>query len=185
MSSIKNYTEQGGDRTIIKGELEIIDGGKLKINGQEISSTSSGGSGGIMLSPIAYQADCTASNVAGIRSDFNDLLQAMRDAGLMATDVPIITIINQPTDISVIEGNISSTITVEAKASDGREVEFKWYSSENETNENGELIVSETTNTFKIPSDLTEGQYYYYCEVSAEDVKTVKSSVITVKVSVS
>ena len=65
----KNYTEQGGDKTVIGGTLEIK---------QEASVT------GL---PIAEnQADSTATDVAGLASDFNALLAKLKAAGLMVAD---------------------------------------------------------------------------------------------------
>ena len=65
----KNYTEQGGDKTVIGGILEIK---------QEASVT------GL---PIAEnQADSTATDVAGLVADFNALLAKLKAAGLMVAD---------------------------------------------------------------------------------------------------
>lgn len=65
----KNYTEQGGDKTVIGGTLEIK---------QEAS---------VMGLPIAEnQADSTATDVAGLASDFNALLAKLKAAGLMVAD---------------------------------------------------------------------------------------------------
>ena len=65
----KNYTEQGGDKTVIGGILEIK---------QEASVT------GL---PIAEnQADSTATDVAGLTTDFNALLAKLKAAGLMVAD---------------------------------------------------------------------------------------------------
>ena len=71
MSNVKNYTEQGGDRTVIGGTLEITGGGKLTFNGKE-------------LKPAAAQADSNASTIAGLVTDFNALLAKLKAAGLMA-----------------------------------------------------------------------------------------------------
>ena len=65
----KNYTEQGGEKTVIGGTLEIK---------QEASVT------GL---PIAEnQADSTATDVAGLTTDFNGLLAKLKAAGLMVAD---------------------------------------------------------------------------------------------------
>ena len=65
----KNFTEQGGEKTVIGGTLEIK---------QEASVT------GL---PIAEnQADSTATDVAGLTTDFNALLAKLKAAGLMVTD---------------------------------------------------------------------------------------------------
>ena len=70
MSNVKNYTEQGGDKTVIEGELVISNGGKLIFNEKE-------------LKPASIQADSTASDVEGIVADFNALLSKLKAAGLM------------------------------------------------------------------------------------------------------
>ena len=66
----KNYTEQNGDKTVIGGELEIISEGKLKFNGVE-------------LKPAVLQTNSTASEIAGLVTDFNGLLAKLKAAGLM------------------------------------------------------------------------------------------------------
>ena len=73
MSNVKNYTEQGGEKTVIGGELEIAEGGKLTFEGKEVK-------------PAASQADSTASTIAGAVSDFNVLLAKLRTAGLIASE---------------------------------------------------------------------------------------------------
>lgn len=65
----KNYTEQGGDKTVIGGTLEIK---------QEASVTG--------LPVAENQADSTAIDVAGLVTDFNALLAKLKAAGLMVAD---------------------------------------------------------------------------------------------------
>jgi hypothetical protein len=69
MYDTKNYTEQGGEKTVIGGELEIT--GDAKVSG---------------FPKAAFQAQSTASDVAGIVSDFNSLLTKLVEAGLMQAD---------------------------------------------------------------------------------------------------
>ena len=74
MANTKNYTEQGGEKTVIEGTLEITNGGKLIVGGQEFSSTSSpSGQSSNGFRKVTYQATSTSTNVEGIRHDFNDL----------------------------------------------------------------------------------------------------------------
>ena len=73
MSNVKNYTEQGGEKTIIGGELEISSGGKLTFAGAE-------------LKPAAVQAASEATTIAGAVADLNALLAKLKAAGLMATE---------------------------------------------------------------------------------------------------
>ncbi|TCT14580.1 hypothetical protein EDC18_10561 [Natranaerovirga pectinivora] len=70
MSNIRNYREQGGERTVISGELEITEEGKLIFNGKE-------------LKPAERQEDSNASTVEALKDDYNHLLQKLKDAGLM------------------------------------------------------------------------------------------------------
>ena len=67
MSSVKNYTDQGGERTVIGGTLEIVAGGQV------IG----------LFTPAAFQADSTATTIAGLVTDFNSLLAKLKAAGLM------------------------------------------------------------------------------------------------------
>lgn len=73
MSNVKNYIEQGGERTVIEGELVIAEGGKLLFNGEE-------------LKPAAFQDASTASTVAGAVTDLNALITKLKAAGLMASE---------------------------------------------------------------------------------------------------
>ena len=68
----KNYTEQGGDKTVIGGTLEIKEGATLI---------------GFPEAPqAAAQADSTATDVAGLVTDFNSLLAKLRAAGIIKTE---------------------------------------------------------------------------------------------------
>lgn len=67
MSNVKNYTEQGGEKTVIGGTLEIAEGGQV------IG----------MFTPAAFQADSVAVDVPGLVADFNSLLVKLKTAGLM------------------------------------------------------------------------------------------------------
>lgn len=72
----KNYTEQGGERTVINGELEI--------NGKMIA-----GEGAVFdgITPACEnQANSEATTVVGLKDDFNSLLGKLKAAGLMAAD---------------------------------------------------------------------------------------------------
>ncbi|WP_461206073.1 head fiber protein [Clostridium sp. DL1XJH146] len=69
----KNYTEQGGDKTVIGGELSIEGDGKLTFNGAE-------------LKPAAIQADSVAADTATLVADFNALITKLKTAGLMESE---------------------------------------------------------------------------------------------------
>lgn len=65
----KNYTEQGGEKTVIGGVLEIKEG--ASVTGLPVAEN---------------QVDSTAADVAGLVTDFNALLAKLKAAGLMETD---------------------------------------------------------------------------------------------------
>jgi hypothetical protein len=69
----KNYTEQGGEKTVIGGELAIPAEGKVTFDGSE-------------LKPAAVQADSTAEDVTTLVADFNALLAKLKTAGLMESE---------------------------------------------------------------------------------------------------
>lgn len=94
MSNVKNYTEQGGEKTVIGGildiasggTLEIVSGGTLEIASGATLDIASGGKltvAGTELKPAATQADSTAETVADLITDFNALLAKLQAAGLM------------------------------------------------------------------------------------------------------
>ena len=70
MSNVKNYTEQGGDRWVVGGTLEVTAEGQLLL-------------GGVPISRAANQADSTATTIADLKTDFNALLAKLQAAGLM------------------------------------------------------------------------------------------------------
>jgi len=73
MSNVKNYTKQGGEKTVIGGELDIVTGGKLSFSGSE-------------MKPATLQADSVASTVAGVVVDLNALIAKLKGAGLMLSE---------------------------------------------------------------------------------------------------
>ena len=76
----KNYTEQGGEKTVIGGMLEIKEG--ASVTG---------------LPSANNQATSTASTVAGVKDDFNALLLKLKDAGLMTPDAWNVSVSKIPT----------------------------------------------------------------------------------------
>ena len=70
MYNTLNYTEQGGEKTVIGGEIDIT--GTLKLDGDEVTT-------------VPTFSLSTATTVSGIKTDFNLLLNAMSSAGLIKT----------------------------------------------------------------------------------------------------
>lgn len=65
----KNYTEQGGEKTVIGGTLEIKEG--ASVTGLPVCEN---------------QAESTATTVAELKGDLNALLAKLKAVGLMVAD---------------------------------------------------------------------------------------------------
>ncbi|BDF47715.1 hypothetical protein CE91St56_48380 [Lachnospiraceae bacterium] len=70
----KNYAEQGGDKWVIGGTLEIKEGATVT------------GLPAAEVPQAANQADSVATDVPTLVSDFNGLLAKLKAAGLMTAD---------------------------------------------------------------------------------------------------
>ena len=71
----KNYMEQGGDKWVIGGTLEIKEG--ASVTGLPAAE--------VPQAATANQADSAAEDVSTLVSDFNGLLAKLKAAGLMAS----------------------------------------------------------------------------------------------------
>ena len=82
--NVKNYGEQGGARTVIGGEIDIVTGGALKIAGTAITKTATQ----INALPVVEQA--AIEDIAGNAVDaaqntkINAILAALRLANIIA-----------------------------------------------------------------------------------------------------
>ena len=70
MSNVKNYSEQGGDKWVVGGTLEVTAEGQLLLDAAP-------------LERAEKQADSTATTIADLKGDFNALLAKLQAAGLM------------------------------------------------------------------------------------------------------
>ena len=95
----KNYTEQGGEKTVIGGTVEIKQG--ASVTG---------------LPSAINQAASTATTVAGVKDDLNALLLKLKDAGLMNPEAWSVSVAKIPTstgdDLTANQSKVTS-ITIE------------------------------------------------------------------------
>lgn len=70
MSNVKNYKEQGSEKWVVNGILEITEEGVLILNGKP-------------LIRAEFQEESTATTIADLKADFNSLLEKLKYAGLM------------------------------------------------------------------------------------------------------
>ena len=74
----KNYFAHGGEQLVIGGKLTFLEGAEVEnFPGGNTNSTDA-----------PYVADSEATTVAALKSDFNDLLAALRTAGILSATTP-------------------------------------------------------------------------------------------------
>jgi len=88
-------------------------------------------------------------------------------------DIPVITINTQPSSLTGISaGCLCIYLTVEAGVIGTATLRYQWFSNTFNSNTVGIAITGATTAQLTIPTSLTAGTYYFFCEVSdtASDV---------------
>lgn len=112
------------------------------------------------------------------------------DANIYLADGKSIFIDSHPqAESAVIAGAVDTELTVEAAADPSEtELKYQWYETAGTVNKfsrrpvDGTLIDGATQPKLKLPSDLTVGEHYYYCVVSADGMRSETSFAAKVKV---
>ena len=78
----KNFLADGGDRLVIGGTLEVL--GTATVIGLQSGYASEQTAGSVYQA--INQTESAASTIADLKSDFNALLQKLKNAGVMAAD---------------------------------------------------------------------------------------------------
>ena len=76
----KNYTAHGGDETVIGGKLTFLPGATVE-GGEGLFDDASPS-----FTQMPNQAASEATTVSGLKESFNNLLFALKAAGLMVAD---------------------------------------------------------------------------------------------------
>ncbi len=101
-------------------------------------------------------------------------------------DVPVITIISQPTapEEGLTVGSIpdDTRLTVVASVTEGATLSYQWYTYDPELNEVFEAISGATDASYTLPTDLVAGDHYYVCEVSAPEAESKRTDPVAVRV---
>lgn len=92
-------------------------------------------------------------------------------------------------ELDVISGEINTKLSVDAKSNPAEtELKYQWYETTGTVNEfsrrpvEGTPISGETSRELNLPSDLSVGEHYYYCVVSADGMNDKTSFVSKVNV---
>ena len=76
-----NYFAQGGNELVIGGKLTFLPGATIEGGDDLFGQPPS-------FEPIGYVADSEATTIAALKDDYNALLAAIRNAGLMESAPP-------------------------------------------------------------------------------------------------
>ncbi|MCL2762332.1 MAG: hypothetical protein FWD36_03865 [Treponema sp.] len=100
------------------------------------------------------------------------------------TPIPVIAITTQPVETTnVVAGNISGNLIVLANVTLGATLSYQWYSNTTASTVDGTSISGANNLFYAIPTTLTEGTYYYFCEVRATGGATsIRSEAAAVRV---
>ncbi|MFA9465874.1 MAG: S-layer homology domain-containing protein [Velocimicrobium sp.] len=94
-----------------------------------------------------------------------------------------VKITKQPENVSVVQGAITQALSVEATTTNSEPISYQWYSNPiNLFYVVGDPISGETNASFQIPKDLTQGEYFYYCVLTAPGYNPGWSDIVTVTV---
>ena len=91
---------------------------------------------------------------------------------------PAVTVGTQPADA---EG-AGSTLTVAATADNGGEISYQWYTASDADGNGASKIAGATAGSYKVPSDLEEGIYYYFARIKVDGIIATDSKVATVTI---
>ena len=95
----------------------------------------------------------------------------------------IITINNQPqTNTQVTVGKITGSLSVSATVTGGGALSYQWFTNTSATNIGGTEIAGANTANLAIPTNLSEGIYYYYCVINSPGAASVASDTARVSV---
>ena len=81
---------------------------------------------------------------------------------------------NPAADMKMYVGKISGEISVVAR-SNSDHIKYQWYKCNNRNYGSSVKLEGSTQSTFKIPTSLGKGEYFYYCELTSDGAATVKS----------
>ena len=123
-----------------------------------------------------YFCEVTATEADDVRSDVATV-EVTAD-----TKQPVISITTQPANASFTVGNITGSLSVVASVTEGATANYQWFANTSNSNTGGTAINGATSASFAIPTTLTAGAYYYFCEVRATGAASLRSNVAIITV---
>ena len=93
---------------------------------------------------------------------------------------PEVTVSSQPANKTVTEGSITGSLSVTASAS-GSALTYQWYCCD-ENGANAVKVAGATSASMTIPTDLTEGEYYFYAVITVDGLAKHNTDIAKVTV---
>ena len=93
---------------------------------------------------------------------------------------PEVTVSSQPANKTVTEGSITGSLSVTASAS-GSALTYQWYCCD-ENGANAVKVSGATSASMTIPTDLTEGEYYFYAVITVDGLAKHNTDIAKVTV---
>lgn len=78
--------------------------------------------------------------------------------------------------------NAGAELTVAASVTGSTAVSYQWYSCTGKDKSGASAISGAMSSTYTVPTDLSAGDHYYFCRVSADGANPVDSNVVRVTV---
>lgn len=91
---------------------------------------------------------------------------------------PKVTVGTQPAETA----NAGDTLTVAATADNNGAITYQWYVANDADGSGARKIADATAASYKVPSDLEAGTYYYFAKVKVDGILATDSNVATVTV---
>ena len=173
-----SYTADRKDRIIAKDNIGVYHNYSLFLQPTIHTATKGNKLALIITTGVANTAAYTGNNAFTFTID-NDATNAVIPIANTAINID-----THPTaNTTVTEGRITGSLAVTASVNPtGETLTYQWYSNTASDNTGGTAISGATNSSFTIPTTLTAGTYYYFCEVSAAGAGSVRSNVGTVTV---
>ena len=113
---------------------------------------------------------------------YDVFVKATAADGIWAFISAPLTVTKQPSDITVTEGSVSGALSVEASSSAGADITYQWYKADRADGTAATRLIGETDLTYELPAELSAGEHYYFCKITADGVNSLYSEVATVTV---
>lgn len=195
--TFKNNKSKAEGKDMLLGGADLRFEGKYLANDVFLLGTSlkiTGQLSGKIETSIYY--DITDASKELIASSTDGYQITKEDANVFVSKNPIGTVLLEDGKLYLVKNNLTiteqpksqrvdinsnHTLSVKAKTSGNTEIAYQWYQSDDKNGSNPKIIDGANTSEYKVNTSKT-GLYYYFCEVSAENLGKVNTEVAEIEV---